>query len=124
MKERLKEKKLNKEFKADENNVFDFEKGPENIANLDQYKDALKEAKLNQKKLRDTMTPDQLQKKDKLRRRQEELEKFSKGESVDMSILKKSRFSKYKPPKEEIDVDEVDDHVQMKAVKKKRFIFF
>ena len=122
---KVKREEVEKNMKADENNVFDIDKTPENIANLDQYKDALKEAKLNQKKLRETMTPDQLSKKEKLRRRQEELDKFGKGESADMSVLKKSRLSKFKPPpKEQTDADDVDDHVQIESGRKKKFIWF
>lgn len=92
------------------------------VPDFDQYQKAMDEAKNNQKRLRETLTTEQVEKIERLKRRQEELVKYEKGESVDMRILKrKNKRSRFRPPPEEELDDEVDDHAQVSGGKKRKY---
>jgi hypothetical protein len=112
-------------MKGDESNVFDTDFDPTSFSSFDKYMKVVDEAKLNQKSLKNTLTTEQIQKQEKLKRRMEELDKFERGESVDMRILKqKSRLNKYKAPLEDDIQDEFDDHMDMPKVKKTKYRFW
>lgn len=110
-------------MKGDENNIFDQDAyTPESFADFDKYKKAIMEARRNQEMLKNTLTTEQIEKQDRLKRRMEELDKYAKGESVDMRLIKKK--SKFRPPPETELNDEVDDHVEMPKDKKNKYRFW
>lgn len=105
--------------KGDSSSVFNESAyDPNEFLDLDRYK------KIRKAALKDTFTTEQLQKQETLQRRFEELEKYEKGESADMNILKRKKRSKYRPALEEDDNDEVDDHMPMKKEKKSKYRFW
>lgn len=105
--------------KGDSSSVFNESAyDPNEFLDLDRYK------KIRKAALKDTFTTEQLQKQETLQRRSEELDKYEKGESVDIKILKRKKRSKYRPALEEDENDEVDDHIPMKKEKKSKYRFW
>ena len=107
--------------KGDDSSIFHSEDyDPESFLDLNKYKKLRKEA------LNNILTTEQIEKRDRQNRRIQELEKYEKGESVDMRILKRKKgMSRFRaPPEEEQGKDEVDDHVHMEDQKKSRYRFW
>ncbi|CAI2359543.1 unnamed protein product [Moneuplotes crassus] len=114
---KLKRDEIEKSQQGSSDSVFD--EGvydPNAFLDLEKYKKARKTA------LRNTYTTEQIEKKERQNRRIEELDKFAKGESADMKIIKRKKArSRFRPPAEEDIDDEVDDHVEIENQKKSKY---
>ena len=112
-------KEVEKQQEGDDESVFsEGAYDPNSFLDLEKYKRVRKEA------LKNTYTTEQLDKKAIFERRMEELEKFERGESVDMRILKRKKGSnrfRAAPEHEADDVDDVDNHMKMKDEKQSKF---
>lgn len=120
---KVERQKVEESQKGDKSSVF-FQDNitPESYADFGKYKKAYEEARKNQSDLKNTMTTDQLERIERLKVRQEELEKYEKGEPTDINILKRKFKRRYVISDEEKEnqLDEqVDDHIKTTGTRRK-----